>query len=304
MGNSESILNNNNSHEKSFYNTKYNWVPSYPLIEFEQITLDNLNKLISKYEDNLSNYIDLRVNCPPVLDVGLIPIHPIATVCSMLNYLLKKNKLPIFPPSRLFIYHNCAYFPEIKSILSYDVILRSIIKYGFCSEIDFEYTLDNLNNSPSNINYKVAEAFKFLEIYRIDNNINLLKIMLQNDMPLIIGIALYYDLKKIVDKLWLPDFKIDKRVGGITGLIVGYVEDREVFILQLSYGKNFGLSGYVSIPYEYVLNKLLVPEIYYIDLKKNRIEGFITQRREVVSLQADIRQKPNEKYANVQTLFS
>ncbi len=304
MGNSESTFNNAIKREKIYYNKKYNWVPTYPLIEYDEINLDNLNKLLHKYDTNLSKYVDLRVNCPPVLDIGLIPIHPIATVCSMLNFLLRKNKLPIFPPSRLFIYHNCSFFPDIKSILSFDVIFNSINKYGFCSEIDYEYTLDNLNNSPSNINYKVAEAFKFLEIYRIDNNLDLIKILLQNEMPLIIGLVLYYDLKKIVDKLWVPDLSIDKRVGGISGLVVGYVEDRQVFIVQLSFGKNFGLSGYVTVPYQYILNKLLVPEIYYMDLKKNRIEGFINQRREVVSLQDKIKTKPIEKYDNVQNLFS
>lgn len=302
MGNSESIKNN--SHEKILYNIKYNWVTSYPLIEYELLKLDNLNKILTNYTNNLSKYIDLRVNLPPILDIKTIPIHPIASVCSMLNYQLIKSKLPIFPPSRLFIYHNCGYFPNIKSLLSFDTIFKSIKKFGFCSEIDMEYSEENLLNSPTNINYKVGEAFKFINIYRVDTNLELIKILLQNEMPLLLGIVLYYDLKKIVDKMWLPDLSIDKRVGGITALLVGYIDEREDFILQFSYGKTFGLSGYVTIPYEYVLNKLLVPEIHYIDLNKNRIEGFINQRREVVSLQDQINKKPVDKYDNVQTLFS
>lgn len=303
MGNSESVSSSDH-HQINTYDKKYNWIVSYPLIEYELITLENLNKLINNFKNNESTYVDLRVNAPPVLDITNIPIHPIATVCSMLNYSLIKNKLPIFPPSRMFIYHNCGFFPEVKSLLSFDVIFNSIKTHGFCSEIDYEFKLENLDNSPSNINYKVAEAFKFMDIYRIENNLELIKILLQNDMPLIIGIVLYYDLKKIVDKIWLPDFTIDKRIGGISGLIVGYVEDRSVFIIQLSYGKNLGLSGYVSIPYEYVLNKLLVPEIYYINLKKNRIEGFINQRREVVSLQSKTKNTTNKEYSNIQSFFA
>ena len=126
MGNSESSYNNSNNREKIYYKKKYNWVPSYPLLEYDLISLNNLDKLINNFEDNKSKYIDLRVNCPPVLDIGLIPINPIATVSSMLNYLLRKNQLPIFPPSRLFIYQNCGYFPEIQSILSFDIIFDSI----------------------------------------------------------------------------------------------------------------------------------------------------------------------------------
>jgi hypothetical protein len=303
MGNSESVIENN-SHEKNFYNIKYNWITSYPLIEYDLLNLDNLSKILPNYKNNLSQYIDLRVNSPPILDIRTIPIHPIASVCSMLNFQLIKCKLPIFPPSRLFIYHNCGYFPNVESLLSFDTIFKSIEKFGFCSEIDLEYSEDNLINTPTNLNYKVAEAFKFINIYRVDNSLEIIKILLQNEMPLLLGIVLYYDLKKIVDKMWLPDLSIDKRIGGITALLVGYIDERKDFILQFSYGKTFGLSGYVTIPYEYVLNKLFVPEIYYIDLNKNRIEGFINQRREVISLQDKINKKPKKKYDDVQTLFS
>ena len=84
--------------------------------------------------------------------------------------------------------------------------------------------------------------------------------------------------------MWIPDLSIDNRIGGITGLIVGYSDDRECFIVKMAFGKSFGISGYVMVPYNYVIDKELVPEIYYLDLKKNRIEGFINQKRDVISL--------------------
>ena len=61
----------------------------------------------------------------------------------------------------------------------------------------------------------------------------------------------------------------------------------------MAYGKTFGVSGYITIPYKYILDIELVPEIYYIDLKKNRIEGSINQNREVLSLENKIKNEKN-----------
>ena len=33
----------------------------------------------------------------------------------------------------------------------------------------------------------------------------------------------------------------------------------------MAFGKNFGISGYIMVPYTYVNDKELVPEIYYLD---------------------------------------
>ena len=245
-----------------------NWIPSFPMKEYDLIKNDNIGKYINTTFELSKTYIDLRVNSPPILNIGELPLHPIATVASMLNYQLNQNKLPLFPPSRLFIYKNCGFYPDISSIISYEMIFKSIEKFGFCSEVDFPYIEENLYIMPNSRDYKIAESFKFISIFKVDNDLRLLKTFLQNDKPLMIGIILYYDLIKIVDKLWLPDLSIDKRLGGITGLIVGYSDDRECFIVKMAFGKNFGISGYIMVPYTYVNDKELVPEIYYLDFKK------------------------------------
>ena len=74
----------------------------------------------------------------------------------------------------------------------------------------------------------------------------------------------------------------------------------------MAYGKNFGISGYITIPYKYILDIELVPEIYYLDLKKNRIEGSINQNREVRSLENKIKNEKNtyNNNSNLNGLFS
>lgn len=283
------------------FKNKYNWILSYPLRDFEIINLNKLLVRTDKVEEIEKNFVDLRINCPPVLNVLDIPVHPIASVCSLLNYQLNRNKLNTFPPSRLFIYHNCFFFEEVKSLFSFEVIFRALLRYGFCSEIDFRYCPENLQAQPSSKLYDVAEAYKFMDIYRVPNTLTIIKKMLRHDMPVLIGLVLYMDLNRIVDKLWMPE-PDDSKIGGTTGMIVGYSDDRRCFFVKFAYGKEFGSSGYILVPYDYIADNTLTPELYYIDLKKNRIEGFLNQRRETRKLESSI-EKNSQNYNSLRSLF-
>ena len=112
----------------------------------------------------------------------------------------------------------------------------------------------------------------------------MIKHCLQNQVLVAIGIVLYTDLNKISSSLWLPDINKDKRIGGLSGVIVGYINSQESFIVQLGFGDYFADAGYITIPYTYVEDPDLVPEIYCMDFNKNKIEGFLTEHKTIISL--------------------
>ena len=302
MGNTQTNIVDKPVNISSFDN-KYNWILSYPLKEYDKIDSSNIEKYCPL--NIKKKYIDLRVNCPPILNIENIPVHPIASICSLLNYQLNKNKLPTFPPSRLYIYHNCNFFLNIKSLLSFEIIFKAIEQYGFCSELDYSFNEENLSIKPNNNHYNVGEAFKFIDVKRIPNQLEIIQQFLKNDIPLLIGIVLYNDLNKVVYRLNVPDLTLDKRIGGTSGLIVGYSDDNNTFFVKFAYGKSFGSSGYLSIPYEYILNTDLVPEIYSVDLIKHRIEGFLNQKKKTINLEKKrIMNNNNVKYDDVQSFFT
>jgi len=47
--------------------------------------------------------------------------------------------------------------------------------------------------------------------------------------------------------------KGEKQLGGHAMLIVGYDDDRQVFIVRNSFGRKWGLQGYCLIPYAYIM---------------------------------------------------
>ena len=106
-------------------------------------------------------------------------------------------------------------------------------------------------------------------------------------------------LTKCIDGLQqLPDESIDSKLGGITFVLVGYIEERKMFIAATTFGKNYGTNGFILIPYDYILLSKYTSELYTLDFKKERVEGYINQRKEMVNLQNDkiIHDKNKKQY--------
>ena len=126
MGNSESKPEV--TEKVPVFKSKYNWILSYPMRVYESVG----EKLLAMNStDVLKKYVDLRVNCPPVLDVGNVPLHPIATVCSLLNYQLNRNKLSTFPP------HACSFIIIVLFLKMYDPYYLSRLYSKPSKNLDF-----------------------------------------------------------------------------------------------------------------------------------------------------------------------
>ena len=270
------------------YSSQYNWVLAYPQKKIIYMTNDNLSQFMNKdpytidndenidgHMPSLKKYVDLRSLCPDILDDKGLHLSAINTLCFALHYQLIRNKLDVFPPSRLFIYHNMKQYKGEQNTFSFDTIFKSIQTYGFCSELSYNYNMDNYNeNGIKESLFHEAEQYKYINIYRIPNSIKMLKTMLNNHMIPIIGFVVYNNLHMNY-KINLSDTNTNSIIGGTTGSIVGYIDTQQSFIVALSFGRGVGKNGYILLPYKYVENKDLVPELYYIDFDKTQIESFV-----------------------------
>lgn len=323
MGNTESHqdaykLENEQSNliTKKYYFDKYNWVPSLPGHEY--LTIDNtfIKRKFGHSEHDFiaaaqhlsdnniqSGYVDLRTNFPQIISMDNLPINPIISVVYMLHYQLLKNKLPIFPPSSIYIYKNIEYYKDVNSLFSFEVIFNSIKNHGFCSESELATNELNLGVKISNSLREKACAFKFIDVYKVLQNKETIKQLLMNEMPILIGFTVYYDMITVDNYMWMPDERSDKKLGGLTGVLVGYIEERKMFIMATTFGKSFGASGYILIPYDYVLSPKYTSELFTIDFKKERVEGYINQRKEMINLQNNVELKIENKQQYSQNSF-
>jgi len=280
----------------NFYFDKYNLIPSLPGHEYTTINMDVLKK---KYnvDDKIEDYIDLRNTFPNIINMDILPFNPVISVVYILHWALLRNKLPIFPPSPMYIYRNISYYKNVKSLLCFDVIFNSIKEFGFCSENEFHMITENLT---SDIPLRIKEkslAFKFIKIYKVEQELYTIQHLLKNKYPILIGLTIYYDLTKISSYMWMPDATQDKKLGGLGGVLVGYINERKMFIMASTFGGSFGTSGFILIPYEYVLNPEYTFELYTLDFDSDRVDGYINQRKQMISLEnKNITQQSKQEY--------
>ena len=69
------------------------------------------------------------------------------------------------------------------------------------------------------------------------------------------------------------------------------------------HGRHYGTNGFVLIPFDYILNPKYTGELYTIDFKKERVEGYINQRKEMVNLQNN-REVQRENKNNIKKILS
>ena len=285
MGNNESIQSHSNDNEldndlyqsdrNKFYQKRYNLIPSFKNNTYEIID-KNFNKFNT--DNELPDFVDLRKSFVDIINIESLPFNPIACVSYLLEYSMLKNGLSVFPPSLLFIYKHCKFYHDTNDLISFETIFKAIRSKGFCIETEFRTNKYNLiNKEVTEDLLEKAQPYKFMKVYHVINNISIIKRVLYNKYPILVGFSLYYKLTKVGNSMWIPNENIEQNIGGIGGVLVGYIEEREVFIMDQTYGNNFGQNGYILIPYKYITNNKYTFEMYVLDLDKNRIEGYLSQ---------------------------
>lgn len=302
-------LTSSSLNKKNMYCPIYNLIPSYPTY-YPLINEEYVDKNFIKCD--LPSYIDLRQSFPPIIDMGQLPLNPIYSILYIIQYKLVKYNLPVFPLSAIYTFNHINGFENIKSVFSFDQLFKSIQNYGISSESEVPTNHSNLNIiTDTDIILERARALRFIDVYQIEQNLHVIKSCLKNGMPILVGMCMFVDLVNIDTTLWMPNNTIDHFRGGLSGVIVGYIDERQMFIVAQTFGDNFGQHGYILVPYDYILDIKLTFEIYSIDLLRSRVEGYLNQRKEMISLETktlkNIEKDKKKDYDNddiLSTMFS
>ena len=297
MGSSVSIIDTidvsllQKSHNKeiqNYYINKYNLIPSFPNRNHKVISKTTIKNLLNIEINSETNYVDFRNNFPQIININTLPFNPIACVIYCLHYSLLELNLPIFPPSQMYIYRHCFFYKDIPSLLSFEIIFNAIKNYGICSENDFKTSIESLSTTIDTTLIENSKKFRFINIYRIEQSLDVIRDVLRNKRPILIGMNINYKLENISDTLWMPTSDDEKILGGLGGVLVGFIEARQVFIMAQTFGSQFGLSGFVMVPYKFIINGDYVYELYTIGFDKTRVEGYINSSKQVI----DLKEKP------------
>jgi len=248
----------------------YGWSPDLP--DFRDYAYAAPSALVKK----LPAKVDLRKTCPIVYDQGQLGSCTANAIGGAFEFgLLKQNKKSDFMPSRLFIYYNERVMEGTVKTDSGAQIrdgIKSVNKQGVCPEKMLPYSISKFAVKPGTTCYREALKHQVLSYHRISRNLDQMKGCLADGFPFVLGFTVYDSFESSAvaktGKLNMPK-KTEAVLGGHAVMAVGYDDAAKRFIVRNSWGISWGLQGYFTMPYDYLLEQNLSDDFWTILLVEN-----------------------------------
>jgi C1A family cysteine protease len=215
--------------------------------------------------------VDLRPQCPPVYDQGQLGSCTANAIGAALQFDQMKQGGKDFAPSRLFVYYNER---KIEGTVDSDSGaqirdgVKSVAKQGACKEDPtWPYEIDKFTKKPPKAAYDEGAKNQAIRYLRVTQALSQLKGCLASGFPFIYGFAVYesFESADVAKSGHVPMPKAKEALlGGHAVLAVGYDEAKQWFIVRNSWGKGWGMDGYFTMPYPYLLQGSLSSDFWTI----------------------------------------
>jgi C1A family cysteine protease len=242
----------------------YGWVPDLP------DGRDLLYAAPPKALGKLPPKVDLRSKCPPVYDQGQLGSCTANAIGAAFEFDQMKQRRKAFTPSRLFIYYNeRAIEGTVDSDSGAQIRdgVKSVAKQGVCPETQWPYEIEEFRKKPPRPCYTEGRKNQAIQYLRLTQALSQLKGCLAEGFPFVFGFAVYesFESAEVAKSGHAPMPKAhESMLGGHAVLAVGYDEANQWFIVRNSWGKGWGMQGYFTLPYPYLLQPSLSSDFWTI----------------------------------------
>ena len=219
----------------------------------------------------LPTSVDLRPGCPAVYSQGELGSCTANAIAGAIEFDRKKQSLPDFVPSRLFVYYNERAMEGTIDSDSGAMIrdgIKSVNKLGACSEDDWPYDINQFTVKPSTQCYTDALLDKAVKYARVARSLNQMKGCLASGVPFTFGISVFesFESQDVASTGIVPMPGTDEQLlGGHAILAVGYDDAKQMFTFRNSWGDSWGDSGYGYLPYAYLMDSGLSSDFWVIN---------------------------------------
>jgi C1A family cysteine protease len=252
---------------------KYNWRPDLP---------DHRDmRLMFSEPVNLPASVDLRPQCPPVVDQGQIGSCSANALAGAMGFLEMADAVAKADPSvdfdasaftafsRLFIYFQER---EIEGDVDSDggAQIRdgvsALNQVGCCAEAEWPYDQAALYTKPTDQCVADAGSHKISQYLSLDgSDASNLKQCLAAGFPFVFGFTVYESFESAAvaatGVMPMPD-PGESSLGGHAVLCVGYDDEKGAFLVRNSWGSGWGEGGHFWMPYAYMTNPDLASDYW------------------------------------------
>jgi C1A family cysteine protease len=242
----------------------YGWLPDLP---------DHRDHLYAAPVEMLAMLparTDLSPNCPTIYDQGQLGSCTSNAIAAAIEFDRLKQKLPDFTPSRLFIYYNERVIEHTVDSDSGAQIrdgIKSVNSQGDCPEPEWPYVIAKFKTKPSTKCYADAPKYKVVSYRRLIQMLSQLKGCLASGYPFVFGFTVYegFENEQVAQtghaSLPRPG---ERAIGGHAVMAVGYDDAKQWFIIRNSWGNQWGMKGYFTLPYAYLTDENLASDFWTI----------------------------------------
>lgn len=171
--------------------------------------------------------------------------------------------------SRLFVYYNERVLEGTVKTDSGAFLrdgIKTLAKQGVCSEKTWPYTISRFAAKPPAVAYAEALKRKITSYHRLET-LKDMETCLASGYPFVFGFSVYtyFESAKMAKEgiLYLPKSR-EKYLGGHAVCAVGYNRSLRRLIVRNSWGPKWGMKGYFTMPYDYVIDRNLADDLWVI----------------------------------------
>lgn len=228
----------------------YGWMPDLP--DGRDYRYSAIRPVIK-----LSKRVDLRETCSEVEQQGRLGSCTAQALAGNIEFLDKKIDGEYTDTSRLFIYYNER---AIEDTVDYDAgaSLRNGIKTlkndGACHEKTWPYVISRFTKEPPAKCYEEAKDHLIVSYHRL-NTLSEMLACLTEEYPFVFGFAVYESFESAgvrqTGVVPMPK-KEEIMIGGHAVMAVGHNQADKRFLVRNSWGRQWGMGGYFTMPFEYI----------------------------------------------------
>ncbi len=211
--------------------------------------------------------VDLRPMCPSVYDQLDLGSCTAQAGSALFEVLRKKQGLPTFLPSRLFIYYNER---VVRNSVSDDTgatitdCIRVLTDMGAAHDSLWWYNPVKFAVKPNKAVYADGAKYKLTQSLAVRQNLDEMRGCLASGFPFVFGFRVYSSFANIRSNgmMPFPDLYRNEYLGGHAVMAVGYDNVKKVMIVRNSWSDRWGDKGYFYMPYNYIIDSYFCDDFW------------------------------------------